>query len=254
MKLKCLWCLNEDPKVTFKTKAHSIPKSLGGQNYNRNVCDECNSYFGNKQDANYSIEEALKETFNITRRRLLIGDKQKRQVGKFKSRFFDIKERNGRPRLVIKPSFQLNSTFQKELSYYFKRGLYKMYLEELNRQTDKGFETKYDVIRNFARYGKGTATVLYFNRVNGIMMMFQREAETPILHFDRMKYLYSNEQFTEIEFLGHVFGFPITLFSQTEFDNYIKKSLEEKQGFFTGAKVIGKLTDIDLTLRIMNSL
>ncbi len=253
MKLKCLWCLNEEPKVTFEKRAHTIPKSLGGQNYNKNVCDECNSYFGNKQEVNYSIEEALKETFNITRRRLLMDKTPKRQVGKFKSRFFDIKERNGKPRLVIKPSFRLNSTFQRELSYYFKRGLYKMYLEELNRQTNKGFEPKYDVIRNFARYGKGTATVLYFNRVIGIMLMFKREAETPILYFDRMKYLYSNEQFVEIEFLGHVFGFPITLFSKSDFDNYIEKSLKEKQGHFTEAKIIDKLTDVDLALRIMNS-
>lgn len=202
---------------------------------------------------NYSIEEALKETFNITRRRLLIDTKQKRQVGKFKSRFFDIKERNGKPRLVIKPSFRLNSTFQRELCYYFKRGLYKIYLEELNRQTGKGFEAKYDNIRNFARYGKGTATVLYFNRVIGIMLMFRSEAETPILYFDRMKYLYSNEQFAEIEFLGHVFGFPITEYTQSGFNNYIKRSLEEKKRFFKNAKEIDKLTDVDLSLRIMNS-
>lgn len=250
---RCLWCLENEPIATFSKKAHTIPKSLGGQNFNRNVCDDCNSYFGNKQEVNYSIEEALKETFNITRQRLLFSQKQKRQVGKFKSRFFDIKQRNGKPRLVVKPSFLLNSTFQRELSHNFKRGLYKMYLEELNRQTNKGFEPEYNVIRHFARYGKGTATVLYFTRVVGIMMMFEREAETPILHFDRMKYLYSNEKFVEIEFLGHVFGFPITLFSKADFDNYIEKSLNEKEGYFRDAKVIDKLTDIDFTLRIMNS-
>ena len=83
--------------------------------------------------------------------------------------------------------------------------------------------------------------------------MFEREAETPILYFDRMKYLYSNEQFVEIEFLGHVFGFPITLFSKSDFDNYIEKSLKEKQGHFKEAKIIDKLTDVDLALRIMNS-
>jgi|AntRauTorckE5430_2_1112549.scaffolds.fasta_scaffold40981_2 hypothetical protein len=42
MELKCLWCLEEEPKVTFNKKAHTIPKSLGGQNYNKNVCDSCN--------------------------------------------------------------------------------------------------------------------------------------------------------------------------------------------------------------------
>jgi hypothetical protein len=253
MNLKCLWCFKEDPEVTFDKKAHTIPKSLGGQNYNNNVCDSCNSYFGNKQDVGYSIEEALKETFNITRRRLLFGKTPKRQVGRFKSRFFDLRERNGKPRLIVKPSFRLNFKYQRELSYYFKRGLYKMYLEELNRQTGKGFEQEYDVIRSFARYGVGVSTVLYFNRVAGIMMMFEREAETPILYFDRMNYLYSNEKFVEIEFLGHVFGFPISLFTKKDFDDYIAKSIKEKEGFFKDAIVIEKLTDVDLSLRIMNS-
>jgi hypothetical protein len=59
MSLKCLWCFNSEPIVTFKKKAHTIPKSLGGQNYNNNVCDCCNSYFGDKQEKDYSIEEAL---------------------------------------------------------------------------------------------------------------------------------------------------------------------------------------------------
>jgi hypothetical protein len=253
MTKRCLWCLEDETKVTFEKKAHTIPKSLGGQNYNKNVCDNCNSYFGNKQEVGYSIEEALKETFNITRRRLLYGKIPKRQVGRFKSRFFDIRERNGKPRLIVKPSFRLNSKYQRELCFYFKRGLYKMYLEELNRQTGKGFEQKYDVIRSFARYGLGTSTVLYFNRVIGMMMMFEREAETPVLYFDRMKYLYSNEQFVEIEFLGHVFGFPITIFSKADFDSYIAISIKEKERFFKDATVIEKLTDVDLSLRIMNS-
>ncbi|MBK0368245.1 HNH endonuclease [Flavobacterium agrisoli] len=37
----CLWCLKKEPDVTFIKKAHTIPKSLGGQNYNKNVCDDC---------------------------------------------------------------------------------------------------------------------------------------------------------------------------------------------------------------------
>jgi hypothetical protein len=60
--------------MTFNKKAHSIAKSLGGQNFNKYVCDSCNEYFGATiQTNNYSIEEALKETFCISRQRFLGG-------------------------------------------------------------------------------------------------------------------------------------------------------------------------------------
>lgn len=251
---QCLWCLESIPKVTFDKKAHTIPKSLGGLNYNNNVCDSCNEYFGNRDSNNgkYSIEEALKEAFNISRKRLLNFGKTKRKVGDFKSKFFEVKQRNGKYRLTIKPSFRFSSTFQKELCRAFKRGLYKMFFEELNRQKKIGYEPKFDVIRQYARYNKGELPVLYFNRVFGIMMMFNREAETPILFFDRMKYLHSNEKFTEIEFLGHVFGFPIAEFNETDFKKYIEKSIKKKKGFFKDAIMIQKMTDVDITLKIMN--
>lgn len=254
MKRKCLWCLEEEPKVTFSKKAHTIPKSLGGQNYNNNVCDSCNEYFGNRNSKNgkYSIEEALKEAFNISRKRLLNSEKSKRKIGNFKSKFFEIKQRNGKYRLSIKPSFRFTVGFQKELCRAFKRGLYKMFLEELNRQNKIGYESSFDIIRQFARYDKGDLPILYFNRVIGILLMFNREAETPILFFDRMKYLYSNEKFIEIEFLGHVFGFPISDFNNVDFEKYIRESIKRKKGHFKNAILIKKMTDVDITLNIMN--
>lgn len=248
----CLWCLETEPNVTFEKKAHTIPKSLGGQNYNKNVCDDCNSYFGNRDSHNgkYSIEVALKETFNISRRGFLLSGTQKKKIGDFKSQFFEIKERNGKQRLSVRPSFMFAS--QSELCRAFKRGLYKMYFEELNRQNGKGYELDYDIIRQFARFSDGDLPIYYFKRRVGIMMLFQREPETPILYFDRMTYLYSNEKFAEIEFLGHVFGFPISNFTQEDFDNYIQSSLELKKDHFIEAVNIKKLTDVDISLSIMN--
>jgi hypothetical protein len=253
MSKKCLWCLKSETEVSFDKKAHTIPKSLGGQNYNGNVCDSCNEYFGNRNSENskYSIEEALKETFVISRKRMMLAV-TKRKVGRFKSKFFEVKERKGKPRLIVKPSFRFDPEFQKELSRSFKRGLYKMFLEELNRQNEVGYEDQYNVIRRFARYNEGDLPVFYFNRKHGIIMMFAREAETPVLYFDRMKYLYSDDRFVEIEFLGHVFGFPTTQFSQKEFDDYIKKTLPLKTQFFTNVVLVKKLTDIDLSLKILN--
>jgi hypothetical protein len=254
MDLKCIWCLEKEPKVTFEKKAHTIPKSLGGQNYYKNVCDSCNEYFGNRNSNNgkYSIEEALKEAFNISRKRLLNSGKTKRKVGEFKSKFFQIKERKGKYRLTIKPSFRFTSGFQNELCRAFKRGLYKMFFEELNRQKNIGYESEFDIIRQYARFDKGELPVLYFNRVIGVMITFNREAETPILYFDRMNYLYTNKKFTEIEFLGHVFGFPTSEFNDLDFKNYIENSIKEKKGFFKNAVIIEKMTDVDITMKIMN--
>ena len=249
---KCIWCLKNESEINFIKKAHTIPKSLGGQNYNLNVCDSCNEYFGNKHEYNYSLEEALKETFNITRRVMLLSDNPKRKVGKFKSRFFDLRERNGKPVLKIEPSFRFNKDFQNELCHAFKRGLYKMFFEVLNRQKQVGYENHYDVIRDFSRYNIGNLPVLYFNRAVGIFISFKREAETPVLFFDRMKYLYSNEKFVEIEFLGHVFGFPITSFSESDYQNYLNESFKLKKGHFLNAIMISKLTDIDIAMSILN--
>ena len=252
-KKTCLWCLNKEPDVTFVKKAHSIPKSLGGQNFNKNVCDDCNYYFGNRDSHNgkYSIEVALKEAFSISRKRYLLGGIPKRKVGEFKSQFFEMKERKGKYRLATRPFYKFAS--QLELCRAFKRGLYKMYFEELNRQKKSGYEASFDIVRSFARYNNGNLPVLYFTRRIGVMIFFKSEAETPILYFDRMNYLYSNEKFVEIEFLGHVFGFPIAHFTKEEFEDYAQKSIEIKKEFFVEAKVIEKFTDIDISLSIMNS-
>lgn len=171
-------------------------------------------------------------------------------MGEFKSQFFEMKERNGKFRLAVRPSFMFAS--QSELCRAFKRGLYKMYFEELNRQKGIGIAVEFDCIRQFARHNSGDLPVLYFTRRIGIMMLLKSEAETPILYFNRMKYLHSDSKFAEIEFMGHVFGFPIASFTKEEFENYVNKSILMKKDFFVEAKVISKFTDIDISLNIMN--
>jgi hypothetical protein len=252
---QCLWCLKTNSETTFEKKAHTIPKSLGGQNYNQNVCDECNYYFGNRECHNgkYSIEVALKEAFNISRKMFLTTGLAKRKVGDFKSQFFEVKERKGKYRLIIKDSFRFTKGFQEELCRAFKRGLLKMYLEELNRQTGAGFESKFDSIREFARHNKNDIPVFYFYRKLGMIMIFKSEAETPTLYFGRMKYLVSNDKFCEIEFLGHVFGFPIAGVSMSDFENHVIESVLAKKEYFSNAGVISKLTDIDLTLKVFDN-
>jgi len=252
MNKKCIWCLKEEPEVTFLTKAHTIPKSLGGQNVNPNVCDSCNEYFGSRLYKFYSIEGALKETFNVTRFRLLQTKKPKRKVGEFKSIFFILKIKNNQFNLIIKDTFRFDYVSQNQMCRAFKRGLYKMYFEELNRQENIGYENTYDLIRGFSRYDLEDLPVYYFHRSIGAMIMLETELETPILNFKRMNYLYSNEYFVEIEFLGHVFGFPINRYDTKDLENYIQNSIQLKKKFFKSYKEIKRLTDIDLLFTILD--
>lgn len=251
---RCLWCLKTEKETLFLKKAHTIPKKLGGQNYNQNICDECNAYFGNKQKGNrFSVEEAFMETFKISRQRFLSASKTKKKTGRFKSRFFNIKTKNGEYKLVVKNSFKFHKSFQKKLCRAFKRGLYKVYLEELNRQERLGFERQYDFIREFARYNIGDYPVLYFRRSLGIFVLMPNEGATPKLYFSCMNYLVSDYGFTEIEFLGHVFGFPIIRNYELAFDRYIHKSKLAKQKYFREFYPIEQLTDIDLALSVIDS-
>jgi hypothetical protein len=252
---RCIWCRLNEIETKFNTKAHSIPKSLGGQNINPNVCDNCNHFFGNATSENrYSIETALKETFCITRQRFLSGKSHKRQVGRFKSIFFDVKDKKGKLRIKFKKSFLFKVEFQQKLCRSFKRGLLKMWLEEFDRQskTQIGQNEKYETIRQFSRYDIGNIPVIYFERRIGVFIFTKNEAETPILILNRMKYLFENEKFTEIEFLGHVFGFPFTQFTKEDTEIYIKKSLEIKKQHFNKTILLEKLIDIDFTLSIID--
>lgn len=252
MTKKCIWCLKEEPGVNFQTKAHTIPKSLGGQNYNPNVCDSCNKYFGERTYKYYSIETALKETFNISRFRLLETQITKKKIKDYRSVFFNLKSTKKSFVVEIKDTFRFDNHSQNELCRAFKRGLYKLYFEELNRQKNIGYEKSFDIIRKFSRYDENDLPVFYFHRSLPAILLKGNELETPILYFERMNYLYSNEYFTEIEFLGHVFGFPTNYYSIDDLENYIQKSLKIKEKFFLGCKEIKRLTDIDLLLSIMD--
>lgn len=249
---KCIWCLKEEPEVTFQTKAHTIPRSLGGQHFNTNVCDLCNQYFGSRQYKFYSIETVLKETFNVGRYRFLQAKKPKKQVGDFKSIFFVLKIKQNRISLTIKDTFRFDYQSQNQLCRAFKRGLYKLYFEELNRQKNIGYESNYDIIRNFSRFDLDDLPVFYFKRSIGVIAFLEGEFETPKLLFERMNYLYSNELFVEIEFMGHVFGLPISRFTYEDFENYKKKSMELKTTFFKEFIEIKRLTDIDIVLSILD--
>lgn len=250
---KCIWCKRNENETTFNKLAHSIPKSLGGKNICQNVCDECNSFFGNTQLNHASIEETFKEVFNITRARLLHGFQiftKNKKKERFKSRYFNIDI--PKKKLKLKPAFRRELSFQIKLTNTFKRGLYKVYLEEVERQLGIAHDEKFDFVRQVARYGIDTYPLFYFYRTNGIIMMLTDEAENPSIFFQKMNYLHNNDYYVEIEFMGHVFGFPINRYWELMLETNIKDSISKKNGFFNRYKEVKKISDIDLLLNVMD--
>lgn len=252
---RCIWCSKDETKTTFNKLAHTIPQSLGGKKICKNVCDDCNHYFGNCIDSLPPIETVFKETFNISRAKFLYSTNEigkNKSLAKFSSIYFDV-DFNKR-RIKLKNKYKFHLSFQEKICRQIKRGIYKVFLEELERQKGIAHSSKYDFIREFARYNLIEYPVIYFQRKHGMIIGSIEWAKNPELFFEKQfTYLIESDSFFEFEFLGHVFSIATTKYWNLEFESYINKSMTEKVKFFTGYKFITNFNDIDLTLNILDN-
>lgn len=132
------------------------------------------------------IELVFKETFNISRARLLAAEEnigKNRALARFKSVYFDVDFKIGQ--LSVKPSFKLKPGFQAKLCTQFKKGLYKVFLEENERVNKNSLDDRYDFIREFARWGIGDLPVLYFPRKLPMLLIKKNEAREPQFLLDK---------------------------------------------------------------------
>ncbi|WP_319502143.1 HNH endonuclease [uncultured Draconibacterium sp.] len=248
----CIWCNRDERSTTFDKMAHIVPQSLGGKLTCENVCDECNHYFGS--NGTPPIETVFKEAFNITRYRLLTKENigKNKPLSRFKSIFFEIK--TDPLNLVLKQSFKLKPGFQAKLCRQFKRGIYKVFLEENERVNGDSLQDRFDFIREFARRNIGDYPLLYFPRKNPMMLMMDKELEEPgFSRRDKFGYLLDDYGFYEVEFLGHLFSFPTSRRFDLGLDLYLKESIKLKKEYFENPIQVNYLTDIDLALSIMDS-
>lgn len=233
-----------------------MPQGLGGDLICNNVCDDCNKFFGQKTKRGPAIEEAIKETFHVSRLRFLAAQNEigrNKALVKADTLFFKIDL--AKHKVSLKTAYKLKPHFQEGLCRLLKRGLYKMFLEENERVNGDSNASKYDFIREFARYDLGEYPVIYFHRKHGIVLQELGYAKSPKLYLkpeERSKYLICDYGIHEFEFFGHVFGIPISRNWNLTYDLYRKETEKAKRDLFTGFKIIENLNDIDLTLRILN--
>jgi len=137
----CIWCCKNESSVRFTRQAHTFPRSLEGQNICENVCDSCNLYFGSPQAKSPAVEVVLKEAFNISKFILLEHIKQ--NVNKrYKSEYFNFNWKN--KTIQLKPRYKLERNFQERLGRLLRRGIYKIFLEERERQKGDALLERYN--------------------------------------------------------------------------------------------------------------
>src|SRR5436190_9983451 len=181
MNRTCVWCQKTESEVSFSRIAHIFPKSLGGQRLCKNVCDSCNSYFGSKQIGLPSVEIALKEPLNISRLYLLSQLNKNEKLPKFKSEYFDydLKKHLINPRY----KYRLISDFQSTFTKQFKRGVYKIFLEERSESVGDAFNSTFDFIREFSRYGIGDYPVFYCQPNIPAIFASMEDLKNPVIRF-----------------------------------------------------------------------
>lgn len=253
--LKCLWCnlSEENPKITFKKKAHTIPQSLGGRFLCNNVCDRCNQYFGSPEYNRPSVEVVLREGFELTRHMTFSTEKKKsNKYARFKSTFFKLNKTN--KTFSLKPIYSIKNGFQASMARQFKRGLFKIFLEEYQRQTNKGMESRFDFIREFARYDLSDIPVLYMTPKLPILFYIENEFIAPKLNFHQnLQKKIDNYEFYDLYIFGHGFLIPTHRNWNLSYERNIRKAKIDLDGRYIEFKLIKSFEDVDFSLKFIES-
>jgi len=245
----CIWCRKNENQISFDKKAHTIPKSLGGQNICENVCDKCNHYFGSPQPHLPASELVLKEMLNISKYCLLENTKSVPKNKRYKSEYFNINWNNFH--IKLKPRYSLKPGFQQKLGRQFRRGMFKVFLEERERQRSDALSERFDFIREFARYDLGDYPI--FIQVPRFKAVFSSipDLKNPQIRFTE----YSDKMDKDFRvygylLLGHNFLIPTSrFFDDLCRDNFEAHLVKTKDVAGTSIKRINYAEDIDYTFR-----
>lgn len=249
----CVWCLKSSIEVPFKRKAHVFPISLGGTAICENVCDNCNNYFGAKQNLSTpSVEIALKEPLNISKYYLLSQFKNSPKLSKFKSEYFDydfIKQ-------ILKPKFKYRylADFQKNFVKQFKRGIYKVFLEQRSIDCSDAFDDKFNFIREFARYGVGDFPVFYC-RPKEKLIFVSDDVRIPQIRFtESIEEIINQYGFYAYWFFSHYLVIPTISNYEITKDNYFKYLFKTQIKLSAIDRIIEikEMPDLDFTYSFMN--
>lgn len=250
----CIWCLKSKPEVTFRSRPHTIPRTLNAHNIGFDICDSCNSYFGSDNQmemVNYSIDKIVKEFFNV-HKLLLTTNKDSNSWKQFRSQFFNYYH-SGKI-LKINIDYVRNPSYASQFTRKFKRGIYNIFLQEYHRHTKNALEIEFDRIRDFARNDKGDLPLYYLKCSNGIRIVEDLEISHELPFNDFSLQIMKKYGFYYLSLTGLNFYLAATPNADLNY-NYIVENSDHLIGSgFVFDKIIElkRLNQIDFTLRNWN--
>ena len=177
---KCIFCGKTSPDVTFFNRPHTTPHSLGSDRIGFDICDCCNHFFGEPDKTMHpriAEETSVKEIFGVIRFMLNL-EREGHEEDQLKSRYFNFwRSRNV---LQFKSSFSGKPNFKRVFTKQFKRGLYELFLQEYHLATENGLDSRFDIVRRFARYGTGNLPVWHLQTR---IMLIEANLAVPKLSF-----------------------------------------------------------------------
>ena len=254
--MRCIWCKRTDEETEFKNQAHTIPESLGGEEICQEVCDDCNHHFGSNQNRLPGIEIILKEALYPSKIKLTHGLDEigrNKTLARPKSTLFDINIQKRQIKTKLK--YWFTHHLDEKIGRLFKRGIYKIFLEENQRLNGNSLDPQFDFIREFARYDLGDYPVFYFSKKVPVYFTTVEDVLKPKIHFQgHFNYIYSDNDYGyfEFEMLGHVFGITTLRTFEITQNVYLNKSMEMKTNFFSGYLDLKTIKDIDIFLDYIN--
>lgn len=247
---RCIWCSKDESQETFMKLAHTFPQSLGGKNICENVCDRCNKFFGDKESQFPSVEIALKEVLNLSKYLLLHKTNEKLKV-RFKSEYFDYRPNSHS--LKLKMKYQLRRNFQLEFGRRFRRGVYKVFLEERERQKKDAHDDRFNFIRSFARYDFDDYPVYYLKPKFKALVFSLPDIKNPEIRFtEHSDNIDKNYRFYSYAFLGHNLVIPtINQFLDERLRYYKDFLIKDDSPFGNELIEINYIEDLDFRFQFM---
>ncbi|HCN84135.1 MAG TPA: hypothetical protein DIT07_11040 [Sphingobacteriaceae bacterium] len=247
----CIWCSKSEEHAFFTKKAHSFPDSLGGKSICDNVCDSCNHYFGSPTIHGPSVEVVFKEILNLSKYLLLTYAKQK-GLKRFKSEYFKFNLNGGSIRL--KPRYSLRPLFQKRLGRQFKRGMFKVFLEEREIQRGDAMDPRFDFIREFARYDLSDYPIYYLKPKLPAIFYSAPDTIKPTIRFTKHSDTI-DEKYRVFDYtiMAHTFVIPTSKMHSLVADNYRNYLVDSDNPFGSHLIEIKNVSDVDFTFSYMDS-
>jgi hypothetical protein len=171
---------------------------------------------------------------------------------RFKSEYFNLNWE--RKNINLKPRYSLRKGFQEKLGRLFRKGIYKVFLEERERQRKDALDSRFDFIREFTRYDLGDYPIYYFKPKFSAIFFSSIDVNRPMIRFTEHSDKIDNE-FKAFDYMimGHTFCIPTSRnFTNLYLDYYKKHLIEIDYPFGIEIVPIKYVEDIDFTFKFIN--